>query len=54
MDELARGLNNKATDIGHFRQIPDCHTAWSRILSVGLFPLYIIFMHTQHDGEGTA
>jgi hypothetical protein len=38
----------KTTDIGHFWRLPDCHTAWSRILSV-VFILYIIYHGCQYQ-----
>jgi hypothetical protein len=44
-------IKTKTTDIEHFRRLPDCHTAWSRILSVVLI-LYT-FKQKNQDAFGT-
>ncbi len=41
-------IKTKTTDIGHFRRKPDCHTAWSRILSVVLI-LYTFIIRSQES-----
>jgi hypothetical protein len=46
-------IKTKTTDIGHFRQGPDCHTAWSRILSV-VIKLYTIIIRSQESFESLA
>jgi hypothetical protein len=41
-------IKTKTTDIGHSWQVPDCHTAWSRILSVVL-KLYPFIYRSQES-----
>jgi hypothetical protein len=41
-------IKTKTTDIGHFRLKPDCHTAWSRILSV-VIKLYTFIIRSQES-----